>query len=398
MASAGRGSEPARGACRQDDEILALTSLRGLAASCVVIFHMNYAFYLHYWHHDPGIILRTIFRVGYLNVDLFFVLSGYVITRAYLAWFHRPTLGGYLVFLSRRLARIWPLHLLTLLLFIGAADCSGTATLVSNLAMVHAWGFIDHYSCNYPSWSISCEWFVYMIFPCLAWLMMPVTDIRLAFLLVVAALGGLGALSYLEPSHTLDVTYELGPVRALCSFVIGGALCRAFAKVRPSAVFDGLALLLAAGAAALAASGAYDFWVVSLFGPLVVSLSLAAGPVKRILSLGPAVWLGEISYSMYLLHHFLIEHLREQHVDLGTPFRVLLTLAMIMAFSSVSYIWIEKPARQMLQRSLARFLSPMRDEAARSGAHARRRASRAGGAGILPAAPARTGRRSARDA
>lgn len=352
-------NELARTERHRAGEITPLTSLRGVAASCVVIFHMNYWFYLHQWQHDPGTALRTIFHVGYLNVDLFFVLSGYVITRSYLSWFQRPTLGQYGIFLSRRLARVWPLHLIALLLFVGARDCSNPATLAYNALMVHAWGFAGGFSCNYPSWSISCEWLVYIAFPCIAWLMMRTGNGRRSLLLAAVGLGGLGVLAYLSPSHKLDYIYDndIGVARAICGFIVGGAFCRAFDHMTPRTAFDGLALLLAAAAAILAALGASDFWVVCLFGPLVVSIALSAGPVRWLLSLAPLVWVGEISYSMYMLHHFVIDRVVGKLTDIDTPLRVALTLALVIVISSLSYVWIEKPARQMGRGRLASFLS-----------------------------------------
>jgi peptidoglycan/LPS O-acetylase OafA/YrhL len=361
MAWVSSGNERARNASARGGEILPLTSLRGLAASCVVIFHMNYWFYLQYWQHDPGPVLSTIFHVGYLDVDLFFVLSGYVITRAYLSWFRQPTLGHYATFLARRLARVWPLHLVALLLFIGAPSCSDPANILYNALMVHAWGFVGHFTCNDPSWSISCEWLVYLAFPGVAWLLTLAGEGRRAWLPALAALLGLGALAYFNPSHTLDLTYDndLGAARALFGFTVGGALCRAFDHVSPGIAFDALALVVAAATALLAALGAPDFWVVALFGPLVVSLALAAGPVKRLLSLAPLVWVGEISYSMYMLHHFVIEHIRDLGGVIDTPFRIALTLALVIAVSSVSYLAIEKPARRMARAQLGTLVSPV---------------------------------------
>lgn len=360
MAAARLTTDAPRRASRHAGEILPLTSLRGLAAFCVAIFHMNYWFYLHYWQHGPGVVLRTIFRVGYLNVDLFFVLSGFVITRAYLAWFRRPSVGDYASFLSRRVARVWPLHMVALLLVVGAPDCRAPGTLAANALMVHAWGFVGDFSCNYPSWSISGEWFVYVIFPAIAWLVLRTENTRAASLLALSGLGALATMAYLNPAHTLDLTYadDLGLARALCGFVIGSALCRAVARVRPGLRFDVLALLLALAAFILAARGANDFWIACLFGPLVVALALSDGPVKRLLSLAPLVWLGEISYSVYMLHHFIIETIRGYGIDIDTPLRVALTLALVAGISSASYLWIEKPARRLLQAWLAGLASP----------------------------------------
>jgi peptidoglycan/LPS O-acetylase OafA/YrhL len=152
-------------------DIRPLTSLRFFAAMWVVIFH--------YWPNlsasMPGVVGK-----GYLGVELFFTLSGFILCHVYL---DSVADGGfrYFGFLWARLARIYPLHLATLAavgvmaLTAQAAGRSIEASVLSwsslpaNLLLIHAWGFAPVAGWNHPSWSISAEWFAYLTFPLFAW-------------------------------------------------------------------------------------------------------------------------------------------------------------------------------------------------------------------------------------
>ena len=341
----GAAAKVARQPPSRQQDLPALTGVRGVAACIVAVFHMNYWFYAGGWGPEgPGTVLATVFQAGYLGVDLFFALSGYVIAGAYLEAFRHPSRGAYAQFLIRRFARIWPLHVATLLLYIGAPACRAPGDLAGNLLMVQAWGVIGHITCNEPSWSISGEWFAYLSFPALAWLLLR-PGCWAAPILAALGLGGLGVLAWLGGSNSLDVTFSLGLVRAACGFTIGAALCRGFADVRPHWAFDGCGILIIAAVAGLAMAGASDLLVAGLFGPLVLCVARAAGPLRATLGAAPVVWLGEVSYSLYLWHHFLIDHLKGLGGAITTPVAVGLALCAMIGVAALSRRWIEQPAR-----------------------------------------------------
>ena len=149
-----------------------LTSLRFFAAAWVVLYDV--------WPKLAAAPASSLIEKGYLGVELFFVLSGFILCHVYL---EAAGEGGfnYAGFLWARLARIYPLHLATLL-GLGLMGLAATAAgfqvdpsvlawsaLPANLTLTHAWGLAPQAGWNHPSWSISAEWFAYLEFSGLPW-------------------------------------------------------------------------------------------------------------------------------------------------------------------------------------------------------------------------------------
>jgi peptidoglycan/LPS O-acetylase OafA/YrhL len=287
----------------------ALDFFRFFAAGLVAIGHANLDFRLGL-ESSGGFMARFP-----LFVDFFFVLSGFVIALSYTGRIHNARSYG--DFLWRRLARLWPLHLLTLAGFalaglaaarsgiaLNSPDLLRLQDLPWNAALLHAWGPVWHFSYNGVSWSVSAEWFVYILFP-----LMMASAARLnlpgLLLLVVgvgALLSALRDMAGLGPWHA--ATYDLGALRAVPSFMLGVAIHKAvsmpalrFAASWPLAAASGFAAL-AAMQAGMAATG-----VIALFG-LFIWLSalaeLARGP--GLLGGGASRLLGDASYGLYMLH------------------------------------------------------------------------------------------------
>ncbi|MDU0356368.1 acyltransferase [Paraglaciecola aquimarina] len=151
----------------QSQTILSLTSIRSFAALFVVWYHVAVSFTAY------DFTFFNLFLNGSLSVDLFFVLSGFILHHVYK---DKNIHKSYRKFVFTRLARIYPLHLVTLLtlLFITLVldDFSDRynpeyytgLSFFLNLLLVQNWGFIPP-SWNMVSWSISAEWFMYLLFP-----------------------------------------------------------------------------------------------------------------------------------------------------------------------------------------------------------------------------------------
>ena len=155
-------------------DIPSLTSLRGYLSLWVVLGH--------FWHKItelfPGAAVLTPFSEhGHSAVPAFFLLSGWVLSHNYADSFRSLSAGGVRRFLLLRLARIYPVHLATLLAVLGlvvvarlrdpafSMDSYSLWSFGKNLLLVHGWFPSTLLTWNYPSWSISSEWFAYMLFP-----------------------------------------------------------------------------------------------------------------------------------------------------------------------------------------------------------------------------------------
>jgi peptidoglycan/LPS O-acetylase OafA/YrhL len=180
--------------------IKSLTGLRGVAAVYVVAFH--YSIGLPF--SNP---FTTFLAHGYLAVDLFFVLSGFVMALNYGHMFVSGwSAAAYRRFLGRRIARVYPLYLAgtiaaCFLVLAGCLEAPRSApiglALALNVIMVQAWGFVE--SLDGPGWSISAEWAAYLLFPAL---LVPTLFGRpaIAWLSAFACAGVLAALCALPAS------------------------------------------------------------------------------------------------------------------------------------------------------------------------------------------------------
>jgi peptidoglycan/LPS O-acetylase OafA/YrhL len=338
-----------------------LTSLRFVAAIWVVLFD--------YWP-ALGAPMPNLVARGTLGVELFFVLSGFILCHVYLAEAGAGRLN-FGRFLWARLARIYPAHLATLLaigVMGGAALMMGMRidpnvlslqALPANLLLVHAWGFSPVAGWNHPSWSISAEWFAYLAFPAFAWAAWRLRD-RPALALggAIALIFGLyGLFPRLAGFPLTQATIAWGALRIVPCFAYGCALYLAWkagAADRRGAALIGAGVLTAA-IVAFTAAGVPDAVIVSLFGLLILSLAgLSKAPVP-VLSSPVFVWLGEISYAIYMVAipwSLLFLHTVPHLLHLG-PGPLPLPLwaiyvAMVVPLAAGCHHLIEKPARKAM--------------------------------------------------
>jgi peptidoglycan/LPS O-acetylase OafA/YrhL len=336
------------------EELLPLTALRGIAAWWVVLFHLR----LFLAPYLPAEAMAVLAR-GNLAVDLFFLLSGFVI---YLNYAHRVTPDPESVgdFLFRRFARIYPLHLLVLAGFAawyGAAVLLGASTLeaerpgyfLASLFLVQNWGFTDGLAWNVPAWSISTEIVAYALFPAFLLLLAPAkrrsaTLVAALVLLAPAVQLFFRLFGYPFP----DAVPQTGLFRCLVQFAMGMLLCELWRRwqgqKRLAAALFGMAALCA-GAFVLAGAP-----VVPLaWAALILGLALA----ERGNPLGwrPLVWLGQVSYATYLCHYLALVVFKYLCVEEGRPVPPALLLAYlvsVLALSALLYHGFERPVQRWL--------------------------------------------------
>ncbi|WGF89055.1 acyltransferase family protein [Marinivivus vitaminiproducens] len=289
-----------------------LTGLRGLAAAWLLLFHARgtLPFDVDAW--------TPVLARGPLGVDGFFILSGFVLAHVS----HRDIAAGRFAvgpFLHRRLARIYPLHLATLGLYLAALAAAALlgrapndpgrydlAALPANLLLIHAWGVTNQLTFNYPSWSVSAEWFAYLLFPVLAPALLRTRHPIRALALVAA---GFLVLAWLVPllhggKALTRLTYDLSVLRILPTFLLGIALYRTgqiaalpAALTRPGLPLTAFALIV------LLHVQAPDAVIVLMLGAVVLlAAERARARAAGGLAAPAAVRLGTWSFALYLVH------------------------------------------------------------------------------------------------
>ena len=333
-------------------ELLALTSIRGIAAWWVVLFHLRLL--LVPWLPTAAI---GVLDQGNLAVDLFFVLSGFVIALNYgdrLAADWRAT-GD---FLFRRFARIYPLHFLILCGFAayaGAAILFGSATLegqdpgyfLASLFLVQNWGFIHALKWNVPAWSISTEACAYLLFPFLLRLAAPARRPSWLLALLVLLLGLSVPAFFAATGYDFpNAVPETGLFRCLAQFAMGVLLFELYRRLRGRRLAP---LLIGAAAALGLAYAALGLPVVALaWAALVLGLALAR---DDLLGNPILVWLGRISYATYLCHYLALTIFKFLFVETGRPVPLALLglyLLAVLTASALLYHRFERPAQKWL--------------------------------------------------
>jgi peptidoglycan/LPS O-acetylase OafA/YrhL len=337
-----------------------ITALRFGAAIWVAVYT--------YWENLAGAGSSGLVDKGYLGVELFFVLSGFILSHVYLQSAGEKRFS-YRGFLWARVARVYPLHVATLVgvgLLAAVALVAGMnvdgnvlswVSLPANLLMVHAWGLAPVAGWNHPSWSISAEWFAYLCFPLFAFVFWRAREKPVAAVVGTAAF--LTVLYYgferVAGFPLTEATIRWGALRIVPCFALGCALYLVYRKAplkapwTASAVSFGLMVLSAA-------LGLWDGITVLLAGALI--LSLASLPNERAgwLASRPAVYLGEISYSVYMVcvpWKLLAINLAAKLTDAPDKqlqlFVWLAILALLPVVAALSYHLVEHPARKALR-------------------------------------------------
>jgi hypothetical protein len=370
--------------------LVALDSLRGLCALMVALLHIN---------SISHISESTVVRQSWLLVDFFFVLSGFVIAHSYIDKIESP--ASLLEFVIRRFGRVWPLHAAILLLFV-LSEClklglshvggfpihepafTGRYTLDAlgaNLLLVHALGFYDLETWNGPSWSISVEFWTYLVFA---------AGCLLARRRIVSLSLGLIALSILviclwSPAY-LGTGVGLSIARCLYGFFVGVLVAlafralsrRGFALPVPTALEASCVTLVALFLLGCDASDALTLLGPVLFASVVLVFAFQSGGLSGLLLRRRFTWLGERSYAIYMVHALLLEIMNRGllvagslthtqtvtwmpipggvtgmvfiHDHFTTDLFVLLYVAAVLVSADLAHRAVEQPGRRFFNR------------------------------------------------
>jgi peptidoglycan/LPS O-acetylase OafA/YrhL len=369
-------------------EIRALSGLRIVAAVWVVLFHFRPLLA----EASPGFsnALAPVLNAGAQGVDLFFILSGFVLTWNYLdrmgrSWSTRDTLR----FLWLRLARVWPVYLVTMhlaaafvifTLYVGrfplpppVIESMNAMSWLKQILLVQLWfqPYFDGSSWNGPAWSISAEWLAYLLFGGLILIIFRIAAATRARGLIWLALAAALAPTLLLLTHGVFYTPWSWLPRIIMQFTAGALAC---AAVRKLVLTDGArrsagiaALLLGAAIVGglylldayppgdmLDAGGLIDVF----FLPFVVTLAIGAGTLPALLSTRIMVYLGHISFGVYMVHeivHMVWNWATLQFGILLTPSwsAKLVVLGLILfagVMAAAMYHGVEEPARRWMRR------------------------------------------------
>ena len=387
-----------------------LTGVRFIAAAWVMLYHFQLP--LDRVHLLVPVI-SDFFAVGRLGVDLFFALSGFILTHTYLRKLGpKATVRSSARFWWLRLARIYPVHFVTLqlawiaILLQPAAD--GTVTegssstrdwlnplsYVKQLLFIQEWGANPTRGWNFVAWSLSMEWLAYLIFPLLVLALwrfnrsIPTSGLVGLWVVAVAPLTALAITRQNDPYYQDNWA---STTRILTEFTAGALtylIVLRFtddARTEPRPRVERLATTLSVAMPVLVVAGAFGLAHVTalqwpgqpgypprmhllLVPPLIIWIG-ALALSRRGLALGlstPALLLGGyISFSLYMTHRFVYGFWRTAMRVLGINGGFLYFLALIalvglcLLAAYAMWRWIEEPAREWMRRLIGEKPKPL---------------------------------------
>lgn len=355
-----------------------LDALRGVCAVLVVLYHFQ----------STGYISNLpLVRNGWLFVDYFFVLSGFVIAHSY-----RERIGDRAVsvgrFMALRIGRIYPLHIAVLLAiaalelllvfggetiaqYVSREPFSGSRSLgalFQNIFLLQSFGIPGGEGWNIPAWSIAAEMWTYLLFA-LVFLVR-----GRAMLWLTAALGLSGLIFAGSTSDDLHITFQGGFLRCVFGFAMGVLTYHAFRR------FGGLGgngweIVFLVGTVVYVsfAEDALTFAAPFVFSGMIFVLASQRGIVSRVLEVNVFQMLGLFSYSIYMIHNFVHGRFAEvlqvtglvdvsvnsagvtrlESSPLVSDLVTLVMLAVLVFGSWITYTLVEKPGRNLSRRLFA---------------------------------------------
>jgi peptidoglycan/LPS O-acetylase OafA/YrhL len=351
------------------EKIRALTSLRFFAALWVMLFHTVPR------TDALAPVAARLVDLGYTAVTLFFVLSGFILAKVYKGLRGRP---GIVRFLVARLARVYPMYLLSLLIDLprllifriakfglATAILTTGATFVFQAGLLQAW-ITTLGALNFPGWSISTEAFFYLAFP----LALPVVEriqrprdrLALAALLFAVTLGLAFGLGH-DVGWRGDADFWRNPLLRLPEFLIGMLLAPStvvgtpIGSGRRGAAMTALAIAAAVGFAIVLVSAPsigrgrlIEVLMTPIFGATIVLMATTEHGLLKLVSGKTLVLLGEASYALYLLHAPVAALFGMAGVAFSQWFSLgyVAYLAVTVTASIVAHLLFEHPARRWI--------------------------------------------------
>jgi peptidoglycan/LPS O-acetylase OafA/YrhL len=351
-----------------------LTGIRGVAALWVVFYHLQDAA-----KSEPRLAWLTALpwaREGYRGVDLFFVLSGFILMYVHQNDFLSLDWSRTRRYVAARFWRVYPLNAVTTLIIIALAmalpgfydpAAFTPAAVIQSLALAQRWFMPDFGAINGPAWSLSVEILGYAVFPLIA---LGLNRIGSRHALVLTAAGCL-VLLVVASVHfgfaSRNVTGRITILRMFPSFIAGAALATFFAAGHTRtpgwmarhasgvAIASVLACLVAYAIPAAAVLAVFPI------AALVLALAFQQGPVDRFMASAPILWLGRISFSLYLTHFTVLNLILwttastdARHGPFIDATYLLVVLLVVVMVAAAVYYGFERPIAQMRRTRVRR--------------------------------------------
>ena len=337
-----------------------LTFTRFLAAILVVVFH--YGKNVFPFSHDA---INLLLRQATIGVSYFFILSAFVMIIAY----NNKDKIEFWDYMKRRFARIYPVFFLAIIILLVYFVILGRPIeykgLILNITMVQSWipGFA--LSFNGPGWSLAVEMFFYLFFPFLfnrfykrysyKKLIVPiliffiVSQIALHFMLYSSFYTGF-------PSKSHDLIFY-SPLMHLSEFLIGNLAGMFFLKGIKVRNYDFPIIILVVFIVVLlkmkTGINFHNGMLAFVFVPMIILISANNGFISRISNYKTSVFLGEISFGIYILqkpvYTWINSIMKYFNID-NTNVIFYVFLSVLLISSAICYKFFETPLRKLINK------------------------------------------------
>lgn len=337
-----------------------ITFTRFIAAFAIVIFHFGLKIFP--FSHP---LVSPIFYLAKIGVSYFFILSGFIMVIAY----HQKSKINFIDFIKNRVARIFPVYLFAISLFVLHNAIFGGylnfKDIILNVTTLQAWIPGKALSLNYPGWSLSVEFFFYALFPFLFNLVFKKYDLKVTALLILL----FWAVSQLFFNIMVNTSFYQGygskshdflyyfPFLHLNQFLIGNIAGFYFINnPQKRGNFDivilGLILVLIILLRLNLPLNYHNGLMAVVFVPLVLFVAYNQGFITKIFQNKTLIFLGEISFGMYILqvpiYYWSKQILKAFQLE-GQSITFYFSVAFLILFSSLSYLYLEVPVRNLIK-------------------------------------------------